>query len=178
VRANGELPFVIVRPAAVYGPGDRDFLPMFRIARYGLALHPGNRDQWMSIVHADDLARAVMVTATELRAVGGTFFVANDEPVQWKALFSECARCANRTLAMDVEVPAPLVRIGAALGDVAARVTGRAGLLTSEKVALGAPRFWICSSDRAKRELGFSPRIALQDGLCQTYHWYLTHHWL
>jgi nucleoside-diphosphate-sugar epimerase len=177
VRA-GENPFVIVRPAAVYGPGDRDFLAMFRLARAGIALHAGNRDQWISIVHVSDVARAVVLMSTELRAVGGTFFVANDEPVQWKTLFADGARCAERSLSVDLEIPAAVVRAGAMLGDLAARLTGNASLLTSEKLALGEPPYWVCSNERAKQELGFVPSVPLHDGLCETYHWYLTNRWL
>ena len=178
VRTANGLPFVIVRPAAVYGPGDRDFLAMFRLSRFGVAVHPGNRDQWISIVHVDDVARSIVLASSASRAIGGTFFIANDEPVQWRTLFAEAARCASRRLAVDVEIPGAVVRFGAAIGDVAARVTGTASLLTSEKVALGEPPYWICSSARAKRDLGLTTSIRLQDGLCETYHWYFTHHWL
>jgi len=59
------LPSVILRPAAVYGPGDRDFLAMFRFARRGLAIHPGNRSQWISIVHVSDLATPSFARALE-----------------------------------------------------------------------------------------------------------------
>ncbi|MGH9888812.1 MAG: NAD-dependent epimerase/dehydratase family protein, partial [bacterium] len=70
VEAAVDLDPVILRPAAVYGPGDRDFLTMFRLARFGIALHPGNRDQWISIVHVDDVARAVVAAAADRRSAG------------------------------------------------------------------------------------------------------------
>ena len=178
VRRAHDLPFTIVRPAAVYGPRDRDFLAMFRLARLGLALHPANREQWISIVHVRDVARAVIVAATHPNALGGEFFVANEEPVQWRELFRAAAECAGRSLRADVEAPAWLVRAGAALGDVAARISGRAGLLTSGKAALAAPRFWVCSAERARRELAITPAVPLRRGIAETYHWYLEQGWL
>jgi len=178
VRHTQGLPFAIVRPAAVYGPCDRDFLAMFRLARLGLALHPANRDQWISIVHVADVTRAVIVAATHPNALGGEFFVANDEPVQWRELFRAAAECAGRSLRADVEAPAWLVRAGAALGDVAARISGRAWLLTSGKAALAAPRFWVCSAERARRELAFTPAVPLRRGIAETYHWYVEQGWL
>lgn len=173
-----DLDPVILRPSAVYGPGDRDFLAMFRLARFGIALHPGNRDHWISIVHVDDVVTAVMSAATERRSAGRTYFLANDEPLQWQQLFRGAARCANRSLAVDLEVPAALVRFAAEIGDVAAKMTGSAGLLTSEKVALGAARYWICSNGLARRELGFNPGVELDRGLRETYEWYRAHNWL
>jgi nucleoside-diphosphate-sugar epimerase len=177
VRASG-LSFAIVRPGAVYGPWDRDFLAMHRLARRGIALHPGNREQWTSLVHSDDLADGIFRASTDARAMDQTFFLANPDPVQWHELFRLAAACSGRTLRVDVEIPSRLVDVAAMVGDVGAWIAGRAGLLTSDKVALSKPRFWICSSERARQLLGFVPRIALQHGLCETYHWYRSNGWL
>lgn len=178
VRAVDGMSWVIVRPAAVYGPGDRDFLSMFRLARWGVALHPANRRQWISIAHVRDVAEGIVSVARADHAAGGTFFLANDAPVQWVDLFRSAARVAHRSLFADVEIPSWLVGLGAASGDVLARVTGTAGLLTSDKVALTKPQFWICTNERAKRELGFAPRIGLQEGFRETYDWYRAQGWL
>jgi nucleoside-diphosphate-sugar epimerase len=177
VRESG-IPFVILRPAAVYGPGDRDFLALFRLTRRGIALHAANRGQWISIVHVRDLCAGIVQAATDDRAVGETLFLANAEPVQWSELFRLAARCAGRTLSVDVDVPRLLVDIGATLGDVAARLTGTTGLLTSEKVALSKPPFFVCSSERARRCMDFATPTPLQEGVCETYHWYLANDWL
>jgi nucleoside-diphosphate-sugar epimerase len=166
------LPFTIVRPAAVYGPGDRDFLPLYRLGRDGMAIHPGNRDQWISIVHVQDCVAGILAASSTLRAVGGTYFLANDEPVQWRTMFELVRAASGARRLVDLEIPMLIVESAAQLGDLAARVSGHAGLLTSEKIALGKPRFWICSNERAKRELGFAPRVALRDGIADAYRWY------
>ena len=178
VRNSKGISGVIVRPAAVYGPADRDFLSLFRLARWGVAIHPGNREQWISIVHVDDVAQGILRAATEPTAVGGTFFLANRAPVQWADLFRISADAAGRKLAIDVEIPHWLVGLGADAGDLIARVSGHAGLLTTGKAALAKPRFWICSAERAERELRFAPNVPLQEGIAKTYQWYRTNGWL
>jgi nucleoside-diphosphate-sugar epimerase len=178
VEAATDLDPVIVRPSAVYGPGDRDFLNVFRLTRFGVAVHPGNRDHWISILHVDDLATAIIAASSDPKSAGRRYFLANDEPVQWRQLFRDAASCAKRSLAIDFELPMTVVRFAAELGDLTARLTGRASLVTSEKVALSTPRFWICSNERAKQEIGFTPRVALPRGLCDTYEWYRAHRWL
>jgi nucleoside-diphosphate-sugar epimerase len=169
---------VAVRPAAVYGPGDRDFLALFRLATSGMAIHPANRNHWLSIIHADDVADAVLACSTSNVAAGETYFVANDEPVQWRDLFILGAKCAERRLWLDVSVPEPVVKVGAAIGDLAAAVTGRASLLTSGKLALSRAPFWVCSSRKARRDLSFSPQVELQRGFAETYAWYRANTWL
>ena len=177
VRESG-LPFVIVRPAAVYGPSDRDFLALFRLARRGAALHTVSRANWISVIHVDDLATSIVSTATVTNALGRIYCLGNDEPVQWAELFRLAAKCAGRELRVDVEVPSLLMDGGAAIGDAIARLTGDAGLLTTPKLALGRAPFWTCSSTLAKRELGFEASTPLERGWCDTYHWYLEHGWL
>ena len=175
--ASGELDHVIIRPASVYGPGDRDFLQMFRLARMGVAVHPGNRDQLISIVHVRDLVDAI-ASAAVASAANRTFFVANDEPVRWRDLFRMAAECAGRTIVADVNLPRPLVTAGARVGDAVAALRRRAGLLTTEKAMLARPPYWICSNARAKRELGFASRTRLDAGLRETYEWYVSNGWL
>jgi nucleoside-diphosphate-sugar epimerase len=178
IRNAGAVPFVIVRPAAVYGPGDRDFLPLFRLASHGVALHPGNKHQWISIIHVDDLVGGVLRAATDMAAVANTFFLANEQPVQWSSVFQQVAACAGKKLHIDMQVPRFLVDIAAAGGDLVGRATGRAPLLTTEKVALSDAPHWICSSEHARRAIEFITPTTLQAGMCATYHWYLTNGWL
>jgi len=178
VQASKDLPTVIVRPAAVYGPGDRDFLELFRLARHGVAIHAANREHWLSIIHGDDVARAIVRAAVATEAPGRAYCLGNPEPVQWAELFRLVARCANRELRIDIDIPSFVIDAGAAVGDVVARVTGRAGLLTTPKVALSKARFWTCSSRLAARELGFVASTPLEQGLCDTYRWYREHGWL
>ena len=172
------LPWTIVRPAAVYGPGDRDFLQMFRLARHGLAIYPGTRDHWLSIAHVRDIVDGIFSAATNPRAERRTYFLGGPEPQQWRWLFHAAARAAGQLVRAEANVPGWLVRIAARAGDIKATFSGRVGLLTTEKARLGKPAFWICSSERARRELDFAPRVALQDGLRETYLWYRKAGWL
>ncbi len=171
VRAS-DVPHVIARPSAVYGPYDRDFLPVFRLARRGIAIHAGNRDQKFAIVHVRDLVDAIFRCAQEPSAAGQTFFFCNDAPVTWGDLFHAVADCMSKQLSMDVQIPVPMVALGAAVGDAYARLTGRTGLLTSHKVALSLPQYWLCSNAAARRDLGWTPQIDLASGLGETYRWY------
>jgi nucleoside-diphosphate-sugar epimerase len=180
VRRGCAMPWVTLRPASVYGPGDRDFFALFRLARRGIAVHPANRRQWISIVHVDDVVDTIVLAATS-SVEREAMFVANDEPAQWSELFRLAASAAGRAspeLAVDVELPSALVRAGAAVGDAWARVTGKAGLLTSRKVALSRPPFWVCSNSKAKQLLGFTPRVELRDGFVETFRWYRAQGWL
>src|SRR3954471_14880511 len=55
------LDWVIARPPAVYGPGDKETLELFRMAKLGLMLMPPHGH--VSLIHVDDLARLLLAVA-------------------------------------------------------------------------------------------------------------------
>ncbi len=171
----GGLPWTVVRPAAVYGPRDRDFLPVFRHAARGLALYPGTRDAWLSMVYVGDLARALVLAATAPQAVGGTYFVAGDERVPWPAVYDAAAAAAGRRLRLALDTPAAVLAAAGVAGDAWSALTRRPVLVTREKLRLGRPRYWCCSAARARLELGWVPNVPLAEGARRTYAWYKAH---
>jgi nucleoside-diphosphate-sugar epimerase len=177
-ESDGDVTTTVIRPASVYGPRDRDFLQLFRLAHRGIALHPANRDKWISIIHVRDLVRGMIDAATNPLSSGRSYFLANDQPVQWSSLFQLGASVSGKQLSMDIELPRALVAIGARAGDIFARATGTATLLGSEKLALSRPSYWVCSTERAQRDLGFRASTSLADGFAETHSWYVEHGWL
>ena len=176
-RHAGRVPIVVVRPASVYGPRDRDFLQAFKQAASRVALYASPREQMISIVHVSDLVDGLIRSAELPGAAGRTYFVANETPVTWSTVYRTVAAAAGTT-PVEVEVPRALLRAAAWACDAAAAVTGMTSLLNRNKAAMTGPRWWICDSARARNELGWAPRVPLQSGLCDTYHWYTRAAWM
>jgi nucleoside-diphosphate-sugar epimerase len=176
-RFAAHVPVVIVRPSAVYGPRDRDFLQAFRQAVSRVALYASPREQLISIVHVRDLVSGLIRSAEAPAAVGRTYFIANELPVTWRTLYQTVARAAGASPA-ELELPRGLVHAAAWACDAAGSVTGMTTLLNRQKAALIEPRWWICDVGRARRELDWEPQVPLQSGLCDTYHWYTRAGWL
>ncbi len=170
----GGVPWTIVRPSAVYGPRDVDFLPVFRHAARGMALYPGTRDAWLSMVYVGDLARALVLAATAPQAVGGTYFVAGDERVPWPAVYDAAAAAAGCRVRWGLDAPAFVLAAAGIAGDAWAALTHREVLVTREKLRLGRPRWWCCSAARARLELGWVPAVGLVEGARRTHAWYHT----
>src|SRR5258708_5445208 len=172
------LPFTIVRPVAVYGPRDRDFLSMFRLVRRGIAIYPGIRDATVTTIFVGDLVRGIIAAANAPAAMGGTYFMGHAQAATWQTIYRSAGEIAGRSRLREVDIPLPLVRIGALAGDLFGRLTRHPLLLTNNKAALAAPRFWTCSSARAQRDFAWIATTSLHDGLRSTYDWYLRHQWL
>ncbi len=176
-RHGARVPIVVVRPSAVYGPRDRDFLQAFRQAAGRVAIYASPRGQVISIVHVSDLVDGLIRAAESPGAAGRTYFIANETPVTWRTLYQTVAQAAGAT-PFELELPRALVQAAAWACDAAGAVTGMTSLLNRQKAALIEPRWWICDAGRARQELGWAPRVPLQTGLLDTYHWYTRAGWL
>ncbi len=176
VRA-AELPWTIVRPGAVYGPRDVDFLVAFRHARRGLAAYPAPRDARLSLVHVDDLVDALARAAESPAAVARTYFAAAHD-ASWRDVYRAAAAAQGRRLRVELVPPTWALRLAGRLGDLWGGAVHREPLVNSHKVTLGLQRWWLCSAERARRELGWTPRVGLDEGARRTAAWYREHGWL
>lgn len=176
-RYAATVPITIVRPSAVYGPRDVDFLNVFKQATNRVAVYAAPRDQVMSIVHVRDLVNALWLVADAPASHDRTYFVGSSAPVSWRELYVAIANISG-TRSVEVQLPATVLRMAGRAGSAASLITGRQLLINAQKVALAAPSWWLCDSSRIRSEIGWTPDVELHDGLRETYAWYLSAGWL
>jgi nucleoside-diphosphate-sugar epimerase len=170
------VPMTIVRPPAIYGPRDRETLMLFQMAR--LPIHPViARHGAISTIHAADLADGILVAATHPRSVGQTYYLSGDESPSASELFRLIATALGRR-AVRVPVPASAIVVAGQVAELVRDTTGLPLIFDRGKAEEMANGHWACSGDRARRELGFEPRIKLADGIAATAKWYQAHGWL
>jgi nucleoside-diphosphate-sugar epimerase len=170
---EGRLAVSIVRPAAVYGPRDRDFLRAFRLAARPVAIHAVPRDNAFSIVHVRDVVAGLLLASERPEAIGRTYFLANSRPTTWRALYAAIAQAASSTPKAQLQLPLSAIALAGLAGDVVSALTGWHSLANGNKTRLARPRWWLCDSSRAKAELGWDESVGLQDGVLETYLWYV-----
>jgi nucleoside-diphosphate-sugar epimerase len=176
VRA-ASVPFVIVRPPPVYGPRDRAFLALFRAARRGVVPLLGDGGQELTLVHAADLATALVAAGTSPRTLGRTYHAGHPEPVTQRALAEAVGRAVGRRV-RTVTLPAPLVRATLGLSGLLWRALGRAPLLDGDKASELLAPAWTCSSAALRRDAGWEAGIPLERGLEDTALSYRELGWL
>ena len=178
VASRGDtIPFTIVRPSAVYGPRDRDFLTIFKQARRGVGLYPASRDRFISLIHVRDVVRGLIAAARSPTATGRTYFLTAEPAVSWRDVYRAAGDAMGRKIS-EFNIPQALVDAAGVLGDVHAWLTGTPSLVTRQKVALSRADYWVCSGARAERDFGFRAGIGLREGMGETYRWYVEHGWL
>jgi nucleoside-diphosphate-sugar epimerase len=172
--ANSDVDFAIVRPPAVYGPGDRETLELFRMAKFGvMLLPPAGR---LSLLHVDDLAW-LLVALVEPGAPRGQVIEPDDGRAGgWthKQLAAALGMAVGRR-GVSLSVPAGLLRLAARADRL---VRGDRAKLTADRAAYFSHPDWVADPARAAPPGLWQPRIATPEGLAATAQWYREQGWL
>ena len=162
-----QLAATILRPPAVYGPGDQEMRPLFDAMRRGFAPQVGPSDQRLSLLHADDLARAILAWLVAEPSVGHRCLELHDGR-EGGYLFEEIAATFDRKVRI-LPIPKALLASMGWTNLRLARLTGQAPMLSPGKVhELRHPR-WVCDNDAITQALDWTPQISLREGLASLY---------
>jgi nucleoside-diphosphate-sugar epimerase len=176
VVRGSNLPWTIIRPPAVYGPGDREMLRVFRAASLGVAPVFGDGLQQLSLVFGPDLADA-LVAARLPGAIGGTFYPAHPEVVTTRQLIETVGAAAGKRPFI-LPIPLGIGRAALGLAGSWARLTNHTTILTADKAnELFQPR-WVCDPSPLTAATGWRAEHHLAAGARLTLDWYRRERWL
>jgi dihydroflavonol-4-reductase len=166
----------IVRPTGIYGPGDRRLLKLFRGVARRRWVTLGAGDIYYHLTFIDDLVEGFYLCATHPAAANRTYILAGGEVTTLNALVALVAEGAG--------VPAPTLHLpvwpfhaaGAACEAVCAPLGIEPPIYRRRVDFFTKSRAFDIT--RARREIGFAPRVGLRDGIRRTLDWYREHGWL
>lgn len=168
---------VIVRPPVVYGPRDTDVFQLLKSISKGLVLEISGGERWFSAIYVKDLVKGLLAALGTPCAAGRSYFLAHARPLSWGQLGASAARIMRRTPRV-VAVPFGVANAVGACAEIWARMTGKPGIISREKIAEARCVAWTCDTARATQELGFVAPTALDEGLAATLAWYKEAGWL
>ena len=174
VRGSG-LDWTIVRPPAVFGPGDTEMLDLFRMARRGLALVPGGR---MSAIYVDELARLLVALAADRDVSIGQIYEPDDgKPTGWshRGFARAVARAVGRQRLSTLATPALLLKAGGRLDKLVRRSRAK---LTPDRARYIAHPDWVATEGAGPPPELWRPELGTDDALAETVRWYRREGWL
>jgi nucleoside-diphosphate-sugar epimerase len=173
VMSSG-LDWSIVRPPAVYGPGDRETLELFRMAKLGMMLMPPKGR--VSVIHVQDLAR--LLVALGALDAPSTILIEPDDGKAGGWTHREFARAlggAVGTRPTVVSSPGVLLRFAARADQFLRRSRAK---LTVDRAAYFSHRNWVVEPKRAAPKDLWKPEVPTLEGLKETANWYREAGWL
>ncbi len=171
------LDWTIVRPPAVYGPGDRETLEVFRMVARGFAILPGKGR--FSLIHVEDLGRALLALTDAPGAIGQTYEIEDGTPGGLS--HRDMATLIADALGVSpiyLPLPAAALHMGAAIDSIRARFSGNLPKLSFDRARYLAHPDWTADARRLIALGCWAPRIESAAGIAQTADWYRTAGWL
>ena len=164
---------LVLRSPSVYGPGDRAFLPVFRLAKRALAPIPTGPVRRLHMVYVHDL---VLALANAADAPPGTYAVAEPVAHAYGELVDEIGRAVRGRAPLHVPIPAALLKVSGAVAERLGGVLKTGGVFSREKADEMLAEGWVCDLTGSERLL---PRATtLAEGTAETARWYRTQGWL
>ncbi len=161
------LPAVILRPKAIFGPGDTTLLPrLIDAARQGRLPQIGSGRNLVDLTYVENVVAALLLALEAPAALGNTYTITNNE----HAPLWDVIRTVLQRLGIPSKlrvVPLRLALLAAGLLELRAQLTRREPLLTRYSVAILA-RTQTYDISAARRDLGYTPPIALAEGIERT----------
>jgi nucleoside-diphosphate-sugar epimerase len=168
------LDWSIVRPPAVYGPGDRETLELFRMAKLRLMLLPPHGR--VSLLHVDDLCRLLLALSQSDEPRRILFEPDDGRPGGWthKELAQAIGEAVGRRN-LSLSVPETMLRLGAVVDQLVRRERAK---LSPDRAAYFSHRDWVVSPARFPPPDLWQPLIESRSGLAGTAAWYRERGWL
>jgi nucleoside-diphosphate-sugar epimerase len=176
MEAADRIEVVILRAPAVYGPRDTDLFHFFKLARRGIIPVPTGAPRRLQMVHAEDLARS-LVLAARAPGAAGVYHIAESQSYTWEEMGRAVGNAVGRNVRV-VRVPAGLLAGLAAVSETAANLAGRSSIFNRDKARELLAPGWLCETESAREALDFEADIRLAEGLRTTAQWYREQGWL
>jgi nucleoside-diphosphate-sugar epimerase len=172
-----ELPLLILRPAAVYGPRDKAFLFLFQCLAKRIKPSFSGGVQHLSLCSVQDLAGAILLAAETRTRSGEIFFLSDGQDYRMEEINDVFARAMGVT-AFRLRLPPPVLFGIAAVGQYFSKVSGKPVLISRGRAEEMIQPNWLCDITKARTLLGFEPQISLARGAKLTFDWYRKENWL
>jgi nucleoside-diphosphate-sugar epimerase len=167
------LDWSIVRPPAVYGPGDKETFDLFKMARRGqIFMPPRGR---LSLIHVDDLARLLVALAAPGAPVETVIEPDDGRPNGWTHVeFGDALGDAVGVPARTISTPRFVLSLASKVDRLIRRDKAK---LTADRVAYFCHPDWVVNPARAAPASLWKPEIDTRAGLKATAEWYSEHSW-
>ncbi len=171
------LPYVILRPTGVYGPRERDYFMIAKSIKAHTDFAVGFKQQDITFVYVTDVVQAVFL-ALEKGETGRCYFLSDGEVYQ-SSTFSDLIRKElGNPWWIRITAPLWLLRIITFCGEYIGHMTGKVTALNNDKYNIMKQRNWRCDINPTRQELGYEPKVKLEEGVRKSIAWYKKNKWL
>ncbi len=179
LAANGrDIETVAIRPHVIWGPRDSTFLGRLAMhASSGPIMHIGGGLTQTDTTYVENLVDGLILAAGSEKAPGNAYFITNGEPILYRDLINRLLEIIGHPTPRG-SIPTQLAYGFGAICEVIWNIFGikREPVLTRYKVAELAYTHTY-KIDKAKKDLGYEPRVSTEEGFKRVEAWYRKEGW-
>jgi nucleoside-diphosphate-sugar epimerase len=170
------LPYIIIRPTAVYGPRERDLFTVYQTINQGVELVAGFKPKLLTFTYVKDLVRLI-IDSMESPLSQKAYFVSDGKTYEAR-YFNTLVKQLLAVKTITLKLPYLVIGLAAHISGFLSSFTGKYPPLNPEKMNEIKAESWNCDISDAQKDLNFRPMYMLEDGLKETMAWYKEAGWI
>jgi nucleoside-diphosphate-sugar epimerase len=167
------LPITIIRPPAIYGPGDESFLPVFKLLKKGISLSFG-KEKVLNLSYVEDIVDGVLLAALNDKAAGEIFNIAPQQAYNWNDIQHQIAKILQ-VKPITLRIPKCISMLYAHIYTISCRIKGSVPFTTPSKMREMLEPSWVSDTTKARQILGYKAKHTLEEGVKKTIEDYTLH---
>lgn len=179
---NEQLPISIVRPCAVFGPGNLVILDNYKSVKLGIKLMMAGPKRYMSIVDVEDIVSGIYLCAENPKAIGEVFYFSSEGLIS----FNEMSEIMNYKIfkrkygsLLSIVVPKFIMHIVALFSEISHKMQRKPAPFINRTKLLGAyAPGQVVNSEKAKKILGWKPKYTIVETITREGKWFQEQGWI
>jgi nucleoside-diphosphate-sugar epimerase len=169
IESFRDLNYIILRPTAVFGPREKDFLTLYKSIQRGIEMYIGSKDQKLSFIYVRDLVDLIFksISSDVKRA---SYFV-SDGQVYSSSEYNSLLKKALDKKTIKFVLPLGIVKTIASLAEWSSKMTGKYPIINHDKLSELTAKNWQVDTSLQEDQLGFTPNYTLEEAVNETIQW-------
>jgi len=176
IESLSRIPYIILRPTAVFGPREKDLFLSVKSINQNICLKIGKEKQYVSFIYVKDLAE-LMMHALESKISRKAYFVTDGKLYNidtYNDIISDHLGKKPRV----ITIPLGLVKPIAYCAELAGKISGNYPIINRDKMPEITARNWNCDVSPLVKDFNFEPQYTLEEALKETIDWYKEKQWI
>lgn len=170
-KFGGKIPYVILRPPNVYGPGQKELSILIKVIKMRIMPLLGGRNSYSSFSYVDDVVDALVLAGESDSAVGKTYFISDNKVYTWRETAKEIARLL-KVYPFVIPISDRILLIAAWKLRLLSGIFKFDPPFSPGDLKSIRKNSWVFDGSKLMNELGFKPKVSMKEGLKRTIDYY------